>query len=86
VGREYFRDGHVGFNDQSWLDNRGHTIARLRRTDFGHMTADITIDDPKAHIKPFTITLNLRLFADTELIKDASENEKDSAHSSAQKR
>jgi hypothetical protein len=78
----------VGFNDKSWLDDWGHphtdalhTVERFRRTDFGHMTADITIDDPKSYTKPFTVTLNFRLLPDTELIEDVCENEKDSAHS-----
>ena len=78
----------IGFNDKSWLDDWGHphtdtlhTIERFRRADFGHMTADITIDDPKAYTKPFTITVSFRLLPDTELIEDVCENEKDSAHS-----
>jgi len=82
----------VGFNDKSWLDDWGHphtdalhTVERFRRIDFGHMTADITVDDPKSYTKPFTITVNFRLLPDTELIEDVCENEKDSAHSSRQK-
>lgn len=82
----------AGFNDKSWLDDWGHphsdalhTIERFTRTDFGHMTGEITIDDPKSYTKPFTITLKFRLMPDTELIEDVCENEKDSAHSGRSK-
>lgn len=76
-----------GFNDKSWLDDVGHphsdalhTIERFRRTDFGHMTANITIDDPKFYAKPWTVTIHFNLMPDSELIEDICENEKDSAH------
>jgi hypothetical protein len=77
----------VGFNDKSWLDDVGHphtdalhTIERFRRTSFGNMTANITIDDPKAYAKPWTLTIQFRLLPDTELIEDVCDNEKDVAH------
>lgn len=82
----------VGFNDKSWLDDFGfphtdalHTIERFRRTDFGHMVADITIEDPKSYTKPFTVTVNFRLLPDSELIEDICDNERDAAHSSTSK-
>jgi len=74
-----------GFNDRTWLDDTGHphtermkTTERFRRVDFGHMTLDITIDDPGAYTAPFTLHLNLALQPDTELIEFICENEKDS--------
>jgi hypothetical protein len=77
----------VGFNDQTWLDYDGHphsdalhTIERFRRLDFGHMEFKITIDDPKAYTKPWTVTIPLDLQPDTELIESICENEKDVAH------
>jgi hypothetical protein len=58
----------VGFNDKSWFDNKGHphteqmhTIERWTRTDAGHMTNEVTIDDPGAYTKPFTVKFNARL-------------------------
>lgn len=76
-----------GFNNKSWLDDVGHphtdalhTIERFRRIDFGNMTMDVTIDDPKAYTKPWTATVHFRLIPDSELIEDICENEKDSAH------
>lgn len=66
----------VGFNDKGWLDNAGHpstarlrVTERFRRKDFGHMDIDITIDDPGAYAKPWTVTLPLLYQADTELLE-----------------
>lgn len=76
-----------GFNDKSWLDDMGrphsealHTIERFRRRDFGHMDVEITIDDPESYTRPWSFPLRLELLADTELIEDVCDNEKDVAH------
>jgi len=42
---------------------------RFQRKDFGHMDIDITIDDPGAYAKPWTVTLPLLYQADTELLE-----------------
>jgi hypothetical protein len=68
-----------GFRDGGWLDTlRGrpnsdalHTIERFRRLDLGHMELKVTIDDPKAFVKPWTVTAPLLLQPDTELIEAA---------------
>ena len=51
----------VGFNDKFWFDYKGHphteklhTIERYTRTDLGHLSIEVTIDDPGAYAKPFT--------------------------------
>src|SRR5437763_5887701 len=54
---------------------------RLRRRDFGHLDFEITIDDPKAFTRPFTIKSQRLLAADTDLLEDVCENESDSARS-----
>jgi hypothetical protein len=66
----------AGFNDNVWLDNEGRPATgslrvteRFLRKDFGHMDIRITIDDPKAYTKPWTVTLPLTLQADDELIE-----------------
>lgn len=66
----------AGFNDDGWLDNGGHpstsalrVTERFRRKDFGHLDVDITVDDPKAYTKPWTITLALTLAADDEILE-----------------
>jgi hypothetical protein len=76
-----------GFNDKSWLDDSGrphtealHTIERFRRRDFGHMEVEITIDDPQAYTKPWSFPLQFEFLADTEMIEDVCDNEKDFDH------
>jgi hypothetical protein len=52
----------IGYNDKFWFDFVGHphteqlhTIERWTRTDLGHLVNEITIDDPGAYAKPFTL-------------------------------
>ena len=67
----------TGFKDGGWLDTRKgrpHSDAlrvteRFRRTDFGHIQLTIGIDDPKAYLKPWTVTAMVNLLPDTELIE-----------------
>ena len=77
----------IGFNDQSWLDDPGHphtdamhVTEKFRRRDFGHMDIQITIDDPKAYTRPWTVNARFDLLPDTELLENICENEKDFAH------
>jgi hypothetical protein len=67
----------TGFRDGGWIDTAKahpnsdalHVTERFRRTDFGHMDLTITIDDPKAYLKPWTVKTQLILHPDTELIE-----------------
>ena len=77
----------IGFNGRTWLDQAGHPATealhlteRFRRRDFGHMEAQITIDDRQAYTRPWTITEQFELQPDTELIEFVCENEKDVQH------
>ena len=77
----------AGFNDKGWLDVGGNPqtetlklTERYRRSDFGHLQTDVTFDDPKTFAKPFTIGMAKTLQADTELLEDVCENERDSGH------
>ena len=78
----------AGVKNGLWLDIHGNPITdqakvteRYYRSDFGHMTVQITVDDPKAYTKPWTVTLNKILKADTELLDYiCAENEKDVKH------
>ena len=71
-----------------WLDVNGspYTEAlkmteRFRRPNFGTLEIDITIDDPKAYTKPFTVRVTHRLMVDTEMIEFiCNENEQSSKH------
>jgi hypothetical protein len=66
-----------GFRDGGWLDTlkaRPHSDAlrvteRFRRIDFGHMELIVTIDDPKAYLKPWTVNTMLHVLPDTELLE-----------------
>ena len=48
----------------------------MRRPDFGHLDIKVTVDDPKAYTKPWTVTLRQRIVVDAELIDEVClENE-----------
>jgi hypothetical protein len=78
----------VGFIDDGWLDvygspltSKGKLIERWRRTDYGHLEIDITVDDPKAYTAPFTVRVSHQLTVDQELIEFiCQENEKSVQH------
>jgi hypothetical protein len=65
------------FHGVGWLDHRGspYTEAmkvteRFQRLDFGHVTIEFTVDDPKAYTRPFTLRISQRIVADgSELIE-----------------
>ena len=77
-----------GFNGKMWMDQLGtpttealHLIERFRRRDFGHIDIEITIDDPKAYTKPWTVKEQAALMLDTELMEAVcNENERDLEH------
>ena len=77
-----------GFRDGIWLDNAGSPLTesgkiteRYRRPDFGHLEIAITVDDPKAYTKPWTVTLKQTLRLDTDLLDYiVNENEKSISH------
>ena len=73
----------VGNHEKTWLDDSGHPhsdalriIERFRRIDFGHMAVEITIDDLKAYLKPWTVSFTWELMPDTELLDWVCENNK----------
>jgi hypothetical protein len=78
----------TGFNGKTWLDDLGHPTTeslhlteRLRRIDFGHIEVKLTVDDPRACTRPWTLTEALELYPDAELIEyQCLENEKDLIH------
>jgi hypothetical protein len=78
----------AGFNDKTWLDVIGHPHSealriteRYRRRDFGHLSAEMTFDDPKMYTQPFTIKVSYELQANSDIFEYfCDENEKDSAH------
>ncbi len=78
----------IGFHDRGWLDAIGHPFSdslhlteRVRRPTFGRLEVEMTIDDPKAYQKPFTVTQAMVLMPDTDLLEYfCAENERDIRH------
>ncbi len=77
-----------GFRNDTWIDWHGSVITeaakvreRIRRPDFGHLEIQVTVDDPKAYTKPWTVTLKERIVVDTELVDEIClENEQSFKH------
>ena len=62
--------------DGGWIDNNGkpatdalRVTERFHRKDFGHLDLQITIDDPKAYTKPWSIQVPFIFQADDELME-----------------
>ena len=78
----------TGFRDDVWLDvegspltSAGKMIERFRRPNYGNLEIEVTVDDPKAYTKPWTVMIHQRIMPDTELIEFVcQENEKSDAH------
>jgi len=78
----------TGFRDGGWLDvngsplsDRGRMTERYRRTSYGFMDVEVTVDDPKTYTRPWTVTIKQRLMADDELIEFVClENEQSTKH------
>jgi len=65
-----------GFNDKTWLDHDGHPhtealrmTERYTRRNLGNMDVDITLSDPGAYARPWTIKVRADLAPDTEMIE-----------------
>ena len=76
----------TGFIDNIWLDVRGtpltsegKVIERFRRLNYGNLEIEITIDDPKAYTRPWTVRVSQRIYPNTELIEFICQ-ERDAAH------
>jgi hypothetical protein len=77
-----------GFRDGGWLDVGGSPLTdaakmteRFSRVNYGNMNIEITVDDPKAYTKPWTVTIKHEVMLDTDLIEFVClENEKSTKH------
>jgi hypothetical protein len=61
----------AGFRDGGWLDIDGSPLTdaarmteRWRRLNYGTVQIDVTIDDPKAYTRPFSVRVHHRLMRD----------------------
>ena len=78
----------IGLRDDSWIDWQGSVVTeaakvreQIRRPDFGHLEIQLTVDDPKAYTKPWTVTIKERLIVEAELIDEIClENERSLQH------
>jgi hypothetical protein len=78
----------IGVRNDTWIDWNGSVLTeaakvreQIRRPDFGHLEVQVTVDDPKAYTKPWTVTLNQRIVVDTDLIDEIClENEQSLQH------
>ncbi len=78
----------IGIRDDTWIDWNGSVLTeaakvreQIRRPDFGHLEVQVTVDDPKAYTKPWTVTLHQRIVVDTDLIDEIClENEQSLKH------
>ena len=78
----------TNFRDDGWLDIWGSPLTdaakmteRFRRVNFGVLEIDVTIDDPKAYTRPFTVRVDQRIIVDTEMIEFiCNENNLDPQH------
>jgi hypothetical protein len=78
----------IGFRDDGWLDINGSPLTeggkmteRFRRPNFGSLEIEITVEDPKAYTRPWTVSVKQFLVVDSEMIEFiCNENEKDVPH------
>ena len=77
----------AGYNDRTTLDLGGHphtealrVTERFHRRDVGHIDLQVTLDDPKAYTRSWTLPIELELMPDSELIEYICENERDAPH------
>jgi len=70
----------IGQNGKTWLDMRGlpateqiKVTERYSRPNIGRINIDVTIEDPKAYTKPWSVKLAWRLVPDTDLIESICE-------------
>jgi len=76
----------TGFRDGIWLDVQGTPLTdaakvteKFRRINYGNLEIEITIDDPKAYTKPWTVKVTQRLMLNSDLIEFICED-RDASH------
>ena len=55
-----------------------HLTERLKRVNLGLMQIEIAVDDPKAYTRPWSVTIEMALQVDTQMLEEIClDNEKD---------
>jgi hypothetical protein len=78
----------TGFRNDLWLDMSGSpltedakVIERIRRPTYWTLEIQVTVDDPKAYTKRWSVQMNQSIAVDTDLLDNIClENEKDVEH------
>ena len=78
----------IGLRDDTWIDWNGSVLTQaakvreqIRRPDYGLLEIEVTVDDPKAYTKPWTVQLRERIVVDAELVDEIClENEQSLKH------
>ena len=77
----------VGFNDKGWMPmqrprtEKMHLTEKFRRVDEGHLTYEVTVDDPGTMTKPWHLKYSTNLLVGDEIGEYiCTENEQDSSH------
>ncbi len=71
-----------------WLDVNGSPYSeqakfteKIRRPAYDHLQIDVTLEDPKAYTKPWTVRIDQRLIVDQDIIEfECNENQQFSRH------
>src|SRR5215469_6357793 len=74
--------------NDGWLDVNGSPYSeqakfteKFRRPTYDHLQIDVTVDDPKAYTKPWTVRIDQRLILDQDLIEfECNENQQFRQH------
>lgn len=66
----------AGYNDRTWLDHDGHPhtealrmTERYQRRNLGNLDLEVTLSDPGAYARPWTVKVRAELAADTEMLE-----------------
>jgi hypothetical protein len=66
----------TGFIEDGWLDINGNPLTeaakvteRFRRVNYGNLEIDVTVNDPKAYTRPWTVKVKQSIMLDTDLIE-----------------
>jgi len=78
----------TGLRDGLWMDTGGSPLTdaariteKFRRVNYGKLEIELTVDDPKAYTKPWTIQITQIITLNTELLDYIClENERDVPH------
>jgi len=78
----------VAFDERMWLDGASHPhsdklhiVEKYRRPDLGHLEIEVTTEDPKALVRPFTLKRTAELAPKEEIFEFiCTENNRDVPH------